>query len=202
MSQTSRPVPGQRYRHFKGNLYQILTLAYDSETNEEMVVYQALYGDFIVYVRSLEMFLEPVDREKYPNAGQQYRFERVYPEIVPESETGISRSDAAGFKSVRSETEDVYQQSTVQSAAGGTAEMADEAETAGVDPLLIQFLDADTYTDKLKVFLEMRDTINEVLLTDIAASLDISTGTGSLEEQYASVQYALHTLAKYERNKR
>lgn len=202
MSQTSRPVPGQRYRHFKGNLYQILTLAYDSETNEEMVVYQALYGDFIVYVRSLEMFLEPVDREKYPNAGQQYRFERVYPEIVPESETGISRSDAEGIKSVRSETEDVYQQSTVQSAAGGTAEMADEAETAGVDPLLIQFLDADTYTDKLKVFLEMRDTINEVLLTDIAASLDISTGTGSLEEQYASVQYALHTLAKYERNKR
>lgn len=202
MSQTSRPVPGQRYRHFKGNLYQILTLAYDSETNEEMVVYQALYGDFIVYVRSLEMFLEPVDREKYPNAGQQYRFERVYPEIVPEPETGISRSDAEGIKSVRSETEDVYQQSTVRSAAGGTAERADEAETAGVDPLLIQFLDADTYTDKLKVFLEMRDTINEVLLTDIAASLDISTGTGSLEEQYASVQYALHTLAKYERNKR
>ena len=38
MSQTSRPVPGQRYRHFKGNLYQILTLAYDSETNEEMVI--------------------------------------------------------------------------------------------------------------------------------------------------------------------
>ena len=202
MSQTSRPVPGQRYRHFKGNLYQVLTLAYDSETNEEMVVYQALYGDFIVYVRSLEMFLEPVDREKYPNAGQQYRFERVYPEIVPEPETGISRSDAEGIKSVRSETEDVYQQSTVRPAAGGTAEMADEAETAGVDPLLIQFLDADTYTDKLKVFLEMRDTINEVLLTDIAASLDISTGTGSLEEQYASVQYALHTLAKYERNKR
>lgn len=202
MSQTSRPVPGQRYRHFKGNLYQILTLAYDSETNEEMVVYQALYGDFIVYVRSLEMFLEPVDREKYPNAGQQYRFERVYPEIVPEPETGIGRSDAAGFKSVESETEDVYQQSTVRPAAGGTAERADEAETAGVDPLLIQFLDADTYTDKLKVFLEMRDTINEVLLTDIAASLDISTGTGSLEEQYASVQYALHTLAKYERNKR
>ena len=96
----------------------------------------------------------------------------------------------------------MYQQSTVRPAAGGTAERADEAETAGVDPLLIQFLDADTYTDKLKVFLEMRDTINEVLLTDIAASLDISTGTGSLEEQYASVQYALHTLAKYERNKR
>ena len=48
----------------------------------------------------------------------------------------------------------------------------------------------------------MRDTIDEVVLTDVAASMDISTGTGSLEEQYASVQFALHTLAKYERNKR
>ena len=202
MSQTSRPVPGQRYRHFKGNLYQILTLAYDSETNEEMVVYQALYGDFIVYVRSLEMFLEPVDREKYPNARQQYRFERVYPEIVPEPETEISRSGESGLKTGRSETENTDLQPTGQSAAAVMAANADEAETEGVNPLLLQFLDADTYTDKLKIFLEMRDTINEVLLTDVAASLDISTGTGSLEEQYASVQYALHTLAKYERNKR
>ena len=121
---------------------------------------------------------------------------------MPEPETGSSRSDTAGFKSVRPETEEAYRQSAGRSAAEGTAERADEAETAGVNPLLIQFLDADTYTDKLKIFLEMRDTINEVLLTDVAASLDISTGTGSLEEQYSSVQYALHTLAKYERNKR
>jgi len=52
---------GKKYRHFKGNEYRVLHLARHSETMEPMVVYQALYGDYEIWVRPMEMFLEQVE---------------------------------------------------------------------------------------------------------------------------------------------
>ena len=57
-----------RYRHFKGNEYEVLHLARHSETEEEMVVYRALYGDFSVWVRPASMWNETVERN-----GQSFR---------------------------------------------------------------------------------------------------------------------------------
>lgn len=69
--------PGKTYRHFKGKLYKVLVIATHTETEEPMVVYQALYGDYGYFVRPLAMFESEVDREKYPDVSQKYRFQEV-----------------------------------------------------------------------------------------------------------------------------
>lgn len=65
------------YKHFKGNYYLIEDVAIGSEDDKEYVVYRALYGENKLYIRELEMFLSLVDKNKYPNVKQEYRFELV-----------------------------------------------------------------------------------------------------------------------------
>ena len=68
---------GRVYRHFKGDYYLAEALASDSDTGRPFVVYRKLYGDGSLWLRPLDMFLSPVDKEKYPDAAQEYRFELV-----------------------------------------------------------------------------------------------------------------------------
>ena len=63
------------YKHFKGDLYLVLDVAINSETDKKMVVYRALYGENILYVRDYDMFISEVDHVKYPDVKQKYRFE-------------------------------------------------------------------------------------------------------------------------------
>jgi len=65
------------YRHFKGRCYLVEDVARHSETGEEYVVYRQLYGQGQLWIRPKAMFLEPVDREKYPDCPQEYRFELI-----------------------------------------------------------------------------------------------------------------------------
>ncbi|MBR3635357.1 MAG: DUF1653 domain-containing protein [Lachnospiraceae bacterium] len=78
------PKIGGVYRHFKGNLYEVKAVAKHSETLEKMVVYQALYGDNETYVRPYDSFVSKVDKIKYPDATQEYRFEEVKANETPD----------------------------------------------------------------------------------------------------------------------
>ena len=122
-----RPATGEIYRHFKGKLYQIVAIATHSETREELVIYQALYGAYKVYARPLAMFVSEVDHEKYPAAEQKYRFEKVklQEEATPQEAVKVS-------------------QETTQ-----PQETSESEEQA--NPFLLRFLDADTYEEKYDI---------------------------------------------------
>jgi len=62
------------YRHYKGNYYYVMDIAENTETNELMVVYHALYGDYECYVRPFEMFVEELDDVEKLMYNQKYRF--------------------------------------------------------------------------------------------------------------------------------
>ena len=69
---SDRILPG-RYRHFKGKEYEVIAIAKHSETEEDMVVYRALYGEYGLWVRPASMWFETVERD-----GKTYqRFTRI-----------------------------------------------------------------------------------------------------------------------------
>lgn len=82
---------GGLYRHFKGNLYQVIAVATHSETREELVIYQALYGDFKVYARPVSMFLSEKEHG--------YRFEAIDRDSLNKKEYIIEKQEEKQEKS-------------------------------------------------------------------------------------------------------
>ncbi|MFD2191084.1 DUF1653 domain-containing protein [Pistricoccus aurantiacus] len=76
IDERQRPVPGI-YRHYKGQHYEVLGVAHHSETEEPLVVYRALYGDYGLWTRPLAMFCETVSRdgESRPRFALEKAFE-------------------------------------------------------------------------------------------------------------------------------
>lgn len=154
---TLTPKPQEIYKHFKGNRYRIITIAEHSETGELMVVYRAMYGECKTYVRPLEMFLSKVDKDKYPEAEQEYRFELQSPQAAEAQE-----------------------------------------EENGPDPLVLEFLDADTYEERLNILAALHHRITDEMITTMALASNVEVREGDIESRYAELKNCLLTLDKYE----
>ena len=186
------PRPQEIYKHFKGNLYQILAIAEHSETGEPLVIYQALYGDFRIYARPLAMFTGKVDKEKYPEVKQEYRFELQGNAGTAWTEAAVSRETETG---VTKQPEGI-QQEYVQ-----PAPVEEEPEEIQLDPLVMEFLDADTYEQRLNILAALHHRITDEMITTMAIVSDVEVLDGDIEERYESLKNCLLTLEKYESNR-
>ncbi len=193
---------GQFYRHFKGRLYQIVAVAEHSETGERMVVYQALYGDYRVFVRPYGMFVSEVDHEKYPQAAQKYRFELVKPsDMEVKNEVGaVSRETPeqreVPVRRIDPETEHGRKQEEIV-----FTEAAVSSDEEGVNPLLLEFLDAETLEEKLHIMIFGRNRMDDNLLNSIAISLDLVVDEKSTQEKYDEILNCLSMMEKFECNR-
>ena len=186
------PKSGEFYRHFKNKLYQIVTVATHSETGEKLVVYQALYGDYGIYARPLDMFVSEVDHVKYPQAAQKYRFERVEHPAKEQGleETGTVVSTVASGADVKAvETREVKV----------SANSVEPKETeAGVNPKLLAFLDADDVEEKYQILVSMRDEIDDSLINNMAVAVDVVIPDGDVQKRYEQLKLCLKTKQRYE----
>lgn len=178
---------GEFYLHFKNKLYQIIAIATHSETREPMVVYQALYGNYQIYVRPYAMFVSEVDHQKYPEVTQTYRFEKY--DIHSQT---LVKEDRLG-KPWNEMDESTLKATSLQP--------LEKEEEGGISPLLLDFLDCDTYEEKLDRFVMMKNKVDDRLLNDIAMSLDLTVDNKSLEEKYEEIKGCLLTFVHFEDNR-
>lgn len=193
------PKAGEKYLHFKNKLYQIITIARHSETNEEMVVYQALYGTFKSYVRPLSMFISEVDRSKYPSAAQKYRFQYLEDESLAEqikTETEFNSLNGNPDGNLNEELNGNPGENPTGDSGENPKEAADDAGL--ISEWLIRFLDAESFDKKYEIVTEMKDEINDKLIDDIAVSLDIVIPEGNLQSRYQQLKNCIRTRQKFE----
>ena len=187
-----KPAAGEFYRHFKGKLYQVKMLARDSSSSKEVVVYQAMYAPFEYWVRDLEEFTSEVDREKYPDVKQCYRFEKVVFEVQgkadaeqPSGEKAEKISDEMLKKALKSGQPQRY-----------LDERITEEEIAQRG--LLQLLDAEGFHEKRQIFIGLRPYLNERMLSNIAVALDIVLEDGDVDTQYESIMRCMEAFEHYE----
>ena len=181
MEKRDIPRPGEFYRHFKNRLYQVIAVAYDAETEQQVVVYQALYGDYRVWVRPLENFLSRTDREKYPEASQEWRFERTVPE-GPAQDVSVPEGPAQDVSGPIGPAQDV---SAVEDSRTGTQ-------------VLLAFLDAETREEKKAALVSGMDRLSQRELDSIYMALDMPAQEGDVRAQVSGILSWMKTQERYE----
>ena len=211
------PKPQEMYRHFKGNIYQIRCLAKHSETGEMMVVYQAMYDTFQIYVRPLAMFMDEVDHIKYPDVKQKYRFELLQDMDMPsavqtqdyeQSEIPVQEGPIGQIEEPVQTAESTQTGIPIRtevpirtSDAKEQVQQLEQQEQLHIDPLVMEFLDADTYEQRLNILAALRHRITDDMISTMAAAVELEIKDGDVASRYEELKNCLLTFEKYECNR-
>ena len=170
------PVEGELYRHFKGGLYRIVTIAQHTETSEGLVIYRSEEDPSKVWARPVTLFCSPVDKVKYPDAVQEMRFEKV---------TGDGKDAQSSAGPVSSAGRTVVAAGAVP---GGE----------GLDPEVEEFLDARSSIDRLHILASLNHRLTDEMLLTMATACDVELPDGDIRTKYQSLRESLIILGKYE----
>lgn len=202
------PKPFEQYMHFKGKKYQIIAVARHSENDEKYVVYQQLYAPFEVYVRPLDMFMSKVDTQKYPNVEQTYRFEKI-----DNAESIKIEDTCVGDNKYQQEAVNTETKSEEKAGLENTFENNDSTlktqesegdidEIPGIDPDVMEFLDAKSYDQKLLILSGLHRKITDDMINIMAVSLDTEIKeSDDIEKRYTELKNSLIMMERFECNR-
>lgn len=168
MLRENLPTTGQIYQRENQTIYQIILIAKHSETGEDMVVYQAMFDDFQVNIKPLNLFMKEFDLK-----------EQTKP-VIEEKDL----VDAFDTLNIIQEKTEVVTESSF--------------EEGSVSTILLDFLDADTYQKKIEVLSCNRKHITDRMINDMAVSLDCMVEEGPIEERYQGLMSCLHAMSRFE----
>ena len=194
-----RPREGEIYTHFKGKRYKVLHMAVHTETAEELVVYEALYGGHGIYARPLDMFLSPVDHEKYPGVSAKYRFERVDVKTYQNITDLHQISDILERHREMPKPEPKAPEPLPEKEMPKPEEHRQEKEQ---QDLLIRFLDAESNEERLELLRRNEDKISETVLDSIGLSMDFPLNSDDRGKKLRELEGFIKTKMKYEKTRR
>ena len=172
------PRAGEIFYLTKDKPYQIITFGIHKETCESMVIYQALFGDYSTFVLPLSKFMEElytISSKEHADAVKIQRLENASDEHPVNEQTNEKNNDTSF-----------------------TAKMAVTDSDDKVNEILLRFLDAGSYTEKLEIITTNIKAIDDRLINDMAASLDCIVEDGPVEQRLQELIYCLKQLSRFE----
>lgn len=193
----AKPAEGELYRHFKGGLYRIITIAQHTETEEGLVIYRSEDDPSKVWARPMVSFMSPVDMVKYPDATQDMRFVKVDKDqangpVSPNSASNegeaVSTADTAGTEPDKSN-------------ASGISKYATDPLGDKLDPEVEEFLDAKSSADRLNILASLNHRLTDDMLLIMSTACGVELPEGDIRKKYLSLRDSLMIMGKYEGNR-